>query len=132
MSRSLDASSLARSNSYSAGDHSSLSRTQNIIQRSGSVRRKILPSFEPLSESTESESDDSKKNSPLEDDGREERRLTTPAPVDIAGGDEYEESEISSSSEIEVGENSRSSEMEQFLDGLQEDTFAPTLHRECR
>ena len=95
------------------------------------MRRKILPAFEPLSESTESESDESKKNSPVEEKkkveegmksvnpgegekgekGRRkeeeevERReeLRTPGPVDIAGvGDEFEEAEISSSSEIEV------------------------------
>ena len=36
------------------------------MQRNGSVRRKIVPSFETLSESTESESDDIKKNSPGE------------------------------------------------------------------
>ena len=99
------------------------------------MRRKILPAFEPLSESTESESDESKKNSPVEEKKRaeqgmrksehpekegevesgptnakqeeqEERReeLRTPGPVDIVGaGEEFEEGEISSSSEIEVG-----------------------------
>merc|ERR1719400_2621657 len=51
---------LARSNSYSAGTCDS--RTPVTVQRSGSVRRKILPAFEPLSESTESESDESKKS----------------------------------------------------------------------
>ena len=98
------------------------------------MRRKILPAFEPLSESTESESDESKKNSPVEEKKRaeqgmrksehpekegevksaptsakqeeqEERReeLRTPGPVDIVGaGEEFEEGEISSSSEIEV------------------------------
>merc|ERR1712223_490336 len=59
---------LARSNSYSAGTCDS--RTPVTVQRSGSVRRKILPAFEPLSESTESESDDSKKNSPVEEKKR--------------------------------------------------------------
>ena len=99
------------------------------------MRRKILPAFEPLSESTESESDESKKNSPVDEKKRaeqamrksehsekegevksgpssakqeeqEERReeLRTPGPVDIvAAGEEFEEGEISSSSEIEVG-----------------------------
>ena len=99
------------------------------------MRRKILPAFEPLSESTESESDESKKSSPVEEKKRaeqgmrkrehpeiegeaksaptsakqeeqEERReeLRTPGPVDIVGaGEEFEEGEISSSSEIEVG-----------------------------
>ena len=93
------------------------------------MRRKILPAFEPLSESTESESDDSKKNSPVEEkkkveegmksvnpeekgekntrkeEEEVERReeLRTPGPVDIvAVGEEFEEAEISSSSEIEV------------------------------
>ena len=98
------------------------------------MRRKILPAFEPLSESTESESDESKKNSPVEEKkkveegirsvnpeeeraageknttrGKEveesvERReeLRTPGPVDIVGSEEFEEGEISSSSEIEV------------------------------
>ena len=93
------------------------------------MRRKILPAFEPLSESTESESDESKKNSPVEEkkgmgggdskgEAREkkdekvekveeevlERReeLRNPGPVDIVGTEEYEEGEISSSSEIEV------------------------------
>ena len=101
------------------------------------MRRKILPAFEPLSESTESESDESKKNSPVEEKKRaeqgmrksehpekegevesgptnakqeeqEERReeLRTPGPVDIVGaGEEFEEGEISSSSEIEVGDD---------------------------
>ena len=112
------------------------------LQRTQSQRRKILPSFEPLSESTESDSDESKKQSPTEEtkgreteknEGGEEERvrgekeeekegeneggeevnsewegerenLLTPAPVDIVGGlgPEYEEGEISSSSEIEV------------------------------
>ena len=99
------------------------------------MRRKILPAFEPLSESTESDSDESKKNSPVDEKKRaeqgmrksehpekegevksgptsakqeeqEERReeLRTPGPVDIvAAGEEFEEGEISSSSEIEVG-----------------------------
>ena len=96
------------------------------------MRRKILPAFEPLSESTESESDESKKNSPVEEKkkveegmrsvnpeegragekntvrGKEEEverrdELRTPGPVDIVGvGEEFEEAEISSSSEIEV------------------------------
>ena len=34
------------------------------------MRRKILPAFEPLSESTESESDESKKNSPVDEKKR--------------------------------------------------------------
>ena len=99
------------------------------------MRRKILPAFEPLSESTESESDESKKNSPVdekkkveegmrsgnaEEKGAKEKTLSgskkedeeevvarreelrTPGPVDIVGTDEFEEGEISSSSEIEV------------------------------
>ena len=95
------------------------------------MRRKILPAFEPLSESTESESDESKKNSPVEEKkkveegmqsvnpeegragekntarGKEEEverreELRTPGPVDIVGSEEFEEGEISSSSEIEV------------------------------
>ena len=76
-----------------------------------------MPSFEPLSESTESDSDESKKNSPvtetrvevvtplddLVDDARVE--VVTPAPVDIIGDVSDEEvcAEISSSSEIEIG-----------------------------
>lgn len=118
MTRSLDMS-LGRSNSYTSGtDHTSLCRTQSLIQRNGSIRRKIIPSFETLSESTESESDDSKKNSPVDfndkkgsskqkgscDDIDNQRiEMTTPAPVDIAGSDD-EMCEISSSSEIEIGE----------------------------
>ena len=97
------------------------------------MRRKILPAFEPLSESTESESDESKKNSPVEEkkkveegmrsvnpeEGAAEKNSTrrkeeveesverreelrTPGPVDIVGSEEFEEGEISSSSEIEV------------------------------
>ena len=66
MTRSLDMS-LGRSNSYTSGtDHTTLCRTQSLIQRNGSIRRKIIPSFETLSESTESESDDSKKTSPVD------------------------------------------------------------------
>eukprot|EP00090_Calanus_glacialis_P010277 TRINITY_DN18660_c0_g1_i3.p1 TRINITY_DN18660_c0_g1~~TRINITY_DN18660_c0_g1_i3.p1 ORF type:complete len:2160 (-),score=462.58 TRINITY_DN18660_c0_g1_i3:1392-7538(-) len=118
MTRSLDMS-LGRSNSYTSGtDHISLCRTQSLIQRNGSIRRKIIPSFETLSESTESESDDSKKNSPVDfndkkgsskqkgscDEIDNQRiEMTTPAPVDIAGSDD-EMCEISSSSEIEIGE----------------------------
>jgi len=118
MTRSLDMS-LGRSNSYTSGtDHTSLCRTQSLIQRNGSIRRKIIPSFETLSESTESESDDSKKNSPVDfndkkgsskpkgscDEIDNQRiEMTTPAPVDIAGSDD-EMCEISSSSEIEIGE----------------------------
>ena len=98
------------------------------------MRRKILPAFEPLSESTESESDESKKNSPVEEKKKVEEgmrsvnpeegagekntrrrkeeeveesverreELRTPGPVDIVGSEEFEEGEISSSSEIEV------------------------------
>merc|ERR1712083_803485 len=64
---------LARSNSYSAG--SCDTRTPVTVQRSGSVRRKILPAFEPLSESTESESDDSKKNSPVDEKKKVEEEM---------------------------------------------------------
>ena len=106
MTRSLDLS-LARSHSYTgtSSDHPALCRTVsgNPVQRGGSCRRKILPSFETLSESTESESD-----SPVEragsqlDNTREE--VVTPAPVDIsATGSDDEICEISSSSEIEIG-----------------------------
>jgi len=118
MTRSLDMS-LGRSNSYTSGtDHTSLCRTQSLLQRNGSIRRKIIPSFETLSESTESESDDSKKNSPVDFNDRkgaskqkaasdeianQRIEMTTPAPVDIAGSDD-EMCEISSSSEIEIGE----------------------------
>ena len=106
MTRSLDLS-LARSNSYTAGssEHPALCRTvsSHVVQRVGSLRRKIVPSFETLSESTESESDESKKNSPVE--ARAE--VVTPAPVDITGpeaaGSDDEMCEISSSSEIEIG-----------------------------
>ena len=106
MTRSLDLS-LARSNSYTAGssEHPALCRTvsSHAVQRVGSLRRKIVPSFETLSESTESESDESKKNSPVE--ARAE--VVTPAPVDITGpeaaGSDDEMCEISSSSEIEIG-----------------------------
>merc|ERR1712223_105168 len=145
---------LARSNSYSAGTCDS--RTPVTVQRSGSVRRKILPAFEPLSESTESESDEEKKRAgqgmrksehpekegqvksaptSAKQEEQEERReeLRTPGPVDIVGaGEEFEEGEISSSSEIEVGESSRSSEVEAFLERCGEEAFAPNLHRECR
>jgi len=118
MTRSLDMS-LNRSNSYTSGtDHTTLHRTQSLIQRNGSIRRKIIPSFETLSESTESESDDSKKSSPVEFNDKQGNskqnssvneinnqriEMTTPAPVDIAGSDD-EMCEISSSSEIEIGE----------------------------
>ena len=111
MTRSLDLS-LARSHSYTgtSSDHPALCRTVSghSVQRGGSSRRKILPSFETLSESTESESD-----SPVERSGgggggsqltnsREE--VVTPAPVDIsATGSDDEICEISSSSEIEIG-----------------------------
>jgi len=119
MTRSLDMS-LGRSNSYTSGtDHTTLCRTQSLIQRNGSIRRKIIPSFETLSESTESESDDSKKTSPVDfnndkkgsgnpkvscdEIANQRNEMTTPAPVDIAGSDD-EMCEISSSSEIEIGE----------------------------
>jgi len=120
MTQSLDLS-LTRSQSCdhsSSAHHSPLSRTvsTHALPRSNSVRRKILPSFEPLSESTESDSDESKKNSPvtetrvevvtplddLVDDARVE--VVTPAPVDIGDvSDEEVCAEISSSSEIEIG-----------------------------
>ena len=106
MTRSLDLS-LARSHSYtgSSSDHPALCRTVSghPVQRGGSCRRKILPSFETLSESTESESDESKKNSPVE----LRAEVVTPAPVDITGpeatGSDEDICEISSSSEIEIG-----------------------------
>jgi len=120
MTRSLDMS-LGRSNSYTSGtDHTTLCRTQSLIQRNGSIRRKIIPSFETLSESTESESDDSKKTSPVDfnndkkgsgnpkgscdEIANQRNEMTTPAPVDIGGSDD-EMCEISSSSEIEIGED---------------------------
>lgn len=105
MTRSLDLS-LARSNSYTGGssDHQALCRTvSHTVQRVSSARKKILPSFETLSESTESESDESKKNSPVE----LRAEVVTPAPVDITGpeaaGSDEDICEISSSSEIEIG-----------------------------
>ena len=106
MTRSLDLS-LARSNSYTGGtsDHPALCRTvsSHTVQRVSSVRKKILPSFETLSESTESESDESKKNSPV----GVRAEVVTPAPVDITGpeatGSDEDICEISSSSEIEIG-----------------------------
>merc|ERR1719410_2255832 len=102
MTRSLDMS-LGRSNSYTSGtDHTTLCRTQSLIQRNGSIRRKILPSFETLSESTESESDESKKNSPTTEDVTR-KEIVTPAPVDIGAVSDDEVCEISSSSEIEIG-----------------------------
>ena len=100
MTRSLDLS-LARSHSHTgtSSDHPALCRTV----RGGSCRRKILPSFETLSESTESESD-----SPVERGGSEpgntREDVVTPAPVDIsATGSDDVICEISSSSEIEIG-----------------------------
>ena len=120
MTQSLDLS-LARSQSCdhsSSAHHSPLSRTvsTHALPRSNSVRRKILPSFEPLSESTESDSDESKKNSPVTetrvevvtplDDLVDDERIevATPAPVDIGDvSDEEVCAEISSSSEIEIG-----------------------------
>ena len=142
MTRSLDMSSLHRSHSYTAGTSNQI--VHNLMNRSGSIRKKILPVFEPLSESTESDSDESKKNSPTETTGKrleekplseeqeEGRSLQTPAPVDIVGGEEYEEGEISSSSEIEVGESSRCSEVDQFMERIEGEEFAPSLHRCCR
>ena len=105
MTQSLDLS-LARSHSYTepSGGHTPLCRTvsSHALPRTGSVRKKILPSFETLSESTESESDESKKNSPTaEDDTHKE--IVTPAPVDIGDVSDDEVCEISSSSEIEIG-----------------------------
>ena len=127
MTRSLDLS-LARSNSYTAGssgtastsEHQSLSRTvsSHAVQRAGSVRRRILPSFETLSESTESESDESKKNSPVDTESQlSDLRgdVVTPSPVDITGSDD-EICEISSSSEIEIG-------IEQDSDNLADKRF---------
>ena len=110
MTQSLDLG-LARSNSYAGagagqgGEHSPLCRTvsSHALPRSGSVRRKILPPFETLSESTESESDESKRNSPTEA-APARAEVVTPAPVDIGGGSDDEVCcEISSSSEIEIG-----------------------------
>ena len=106
MTQSLDLS-LARSHSYQAdqqltSEHTPLCRTVSThsLPRTNSCRRKILPSFETLSESTESESDESKKNSPTVDTHHE---IVTPAPVDIGGVSDDEVCEISSSSEIEIG-----------------------------
>merc|ERR1719470_455406 len=66
--------SLARSNSYTLGSSPEVARPP-ILPRTGSVRRKILPAFEPLSESTESESDESKKNSPVDEKKRAEQGM---------------------------------------------------------
>jgi len=124
MTRSLEFgqehSTLSRSNSYSSGcnttqdgSHAVLQRTASLMQRNGSVRRKIVPSFETLSESTESESDDIKKNSPGEkqdsshhtDEEASSRNLSTPGPIDIVSTCTSEDDlcDISSSSEIEIG-----------------------------
>jgi len=77
--------------------------SSHTVQRVSSIRKKILPSFETLSESTESESDESKKNSPV----GVRAEAVTPAPVDITGpeatGSDEDICEISSSSEIEIG-----------------------------
>ena len=76
---------------------------------------------------------DPKKQVKQDEDPEDRSLLTTPSPVDIASlGEEYDMGEISSSSEIEVGESSRSSEVENFLDRCQGETFAPSLHRNCR
>lgn len=109
MTQSLDMTSLTRSHSIGSADtssrgHSPLSRTvsSHVLPRSNSVRRKILPSFETLCESTESDSDESKKNSPEHESM--ERVIVTPGPVDIGDvSDEEVCAEISSSSEIEIG-----------------------------
>ena len=103
MTQSLDLS-LARSHSYTGPpSHPPLCRTQSsghTTPRAGSIRRKILPPFETLSESTES--DESKENSPVTEDTRQE--IVTPAPVDIGSmSDDEVCCEISSSSEIEIG-----------------------------
>jgi len=123
MTRSLEFgqehSSLSRSNSYSSGcnttqdgSHAVLQRTASVMQRNGSVRRKILPSFETLSESTESESDEMRKNSPDKHDSRHHkdgetsaRNISTPGPIDIVSTCTSEDDlcDISSSSEIEIG-----------------------------
>ena len=104
MTRSLDLS-LARSHSYAgtSSDHPALCRTV----RGGSCRRKILPSFETLSESTESESDSPVERGEGRGEGEGEgsqlkntrEEVVTPAPVDIsATGSDDEICEISSSS----------------------------------
>ena len=101
MTQSLDLS-LARS--HSTG-HTPLCRTVSSghsTPRSGSVRRKILPPFETLSESTES--DESKENSPVTEEEDTHQEIVTPAPVDIGSmSDDEVCCEISSSSEIEIG-----------------------------
>ena len=106
MTQSLDLS-LARSHSYTAPtSHAPLCRTPSsghTQPRAGSIRRKILPPFETLSESTES--DESKENSPVtEEEGDTRQEIVTPAPVDIGSmSDDEVCCEISSSSEIEIG-----------------------------
>ena len=101
MTRSLDCPgpALGRSHSYTAGTggHEAGSPHHRALHRTPSTRRKPgLPALETFSESTESES--------TEEGGRQE--VTTPGPVDISGGSDCEEmcGEISSSSEIEIGE----------------------------
>ena len=96
---------LGRSLSYtSPGEHQPLCRTVSslALPRSGSVRRKILPPFETLSESTES--DESKESSPVTEEDTRRQEIVTPAPVDIGSmSDDEVCGEISSSSEIEIG-----------------------------
>ena len=106
MTQSLDLS-LARSHSYTGqASHTPLCRTPSSghsTPRAGSIRRKVLPPFETLSESTES--DESKENSPVtEEEGDTRQEIVTPAPVDIGSmSDDEVCCEISSSSEIEIG-----------------------------
>ena len=72
--------------------------TNRPVSRSNSVRRKIIPSFEPLSESTESDS--------LEEQFKVDTIISNkpekPASVNIDDMDD-DIGDISSSSEIEIG-----------------------------
>ena len=127
MTRSLDLS-LARSHSHTgtSSDHPALCRTVSgqAVQRAGSCRRKILPSFETLSESTESESDSPVERGEGEVEGEGEgsqmkntrEEVVTPAPVDIsATGSDDEICEISSSSEIEIGIEQHNDDLSRIL-----------------
>lgn len=98
MTRSLErpSSSSTKRRSESPNAASGLSRS---LSRSNSSRKKIIPSFEPLSESTES---DSLEEQLLKDDEKEPSKIAPS--VNISDDLDDDIGDISSSSEIEIDE----------------------------
>jgi len=111
-SSSLMTRSLDRTNLLMRSNSSPNATSSPLLARSASMRRKVSPqTLNTLNEFTD-ESDESRKSSPDQDPALDLKQaiqvdlggLDQPAPVDIVGYSEDALSEISSSSEIEVGE----------------------------